>query len=60
MYNALTKLRDSKSVYAPVNYLTMVSFLESRIGRIRCKELHEWRKNPMVRLIVKFEVKSDV
>lgn len=56
MYNALTKLRDLNSIYSPLNYLTMVSFLESRIGHIKCKELHKWKANGMVRLIVQMEI----
>lgn len=55
IYACLKALKDT-AVLLPHNYMSTVSFVDrSRIGVIKCKELHLWKNNKLAKLMMAME-----
>lgn len=56
LFAAIKAIKEMSRMY-PVSYLSVVHIINHhQISKLRCKELHEWRKNRLIRLIVSLEI----
>jgi hypothetical protein len=56
LFAAVKAIREMNRMY-PVSYLNIVHIIHHhQISKLYCKELYEWKKNRLIRLIVKLEL----